>query len=139
MSHEYSQFAKQYNCCLRCGELRQALSTLREMAAIRREEGCDADEMKLLMLAFHISTSGCAGEPRIEAWIADAAQESIERNKGNLWDVFSGQMYLDTVRSDTTPTHIMSVQDSRYLFEMVASGGVKDAEAAVQRFADSFR
>lgn len=139
MSHEYSQFAKQYNCCLRCGELRQALSALREMATIRRAEGCDADEMKLLMLAFYISTSGCAGEPRIEAWIANAAQESAERNKGYWGDALLGQMYLDTVRNDTTPTQIMSVQDSRYLFEMVASGGVKDAETAVQRFADSSR
>lgn len=73
MNDEYSRYAKKYNQRLRNGDLRSALGALREMAAIRRREGCDADEMKLLMLAFYISTSGCAGEPRIEAWIATAA------------------------------------------------------------------
>ena len=92
------------------------------MADIRRREGCDADEMKLLMLAFYISTSGCAGEPRIEAWIATAAQDNVSRNREHLWDVMSGQAYLDTVRKDTTPSHIMSVQDSRFCSTVIECG-----------------
>ena len=47
----------------------------------------------------------------------------------------SGQAYLDTVRRDTTPLHIMSVQDSRYLFELVAAGLVDAANQAIRRFA----
>lgn len=105
------------------------------MAAIRRSEGCDADEMKLLMLTFYISTSGCAGEPRIEAWIAVAAQDNASRNREHLWKAMSGQAYLDTVRKDTTPSHIMSVQDSRYLFELVTAGLVDAANQAIRRFA----
>lgn len=137
MNDEYSRYAKKYNQRLRNGDLRLALGALREMAGIRRREGCDADEMKLLMLAFYISTSGCAGEPRIEAWIATAAQDNVSRNHEHLWDVISGQAYLDTVRKDTTPSHIMSVQDSRYLFELVAVGLVDAANQAIRRFAVS--
>lgn len=137
MNDEYSRYAKKYNQRLRNGDLRSALGALREMAAIRRREGCDADEMKLLMLAFYISTSGCAGEPGIEAWIATAAQDNVSRNREHLWDVISGQAYLDTVRRDTTPSHIMSVQDSRYLFELVAVGLVDAANQAIRRFAVS--
>lgn len=137
MNDEYSRYAKKYNQRLRNGDLRSALGALREMAAIRRREGCDADEMKLLMLAFYISTSGCAGEPRIETWIATAAQDNVSRNHEHLWDVISGQAYLDTVRKDTTPSHIMSVQDSRYLFELVAAGLVDAANQAIRRFAVS--
>ena len=93
--------------------------------------------MKLLMLAFYIGTSGCAGEPRIETWVAAAAQGNVSRNREHLWDVMSGQMYLDTVRKDTTPSHIMSVQDSLYLFELVAEGLVDAANQAMRRFAAS--
>lgn len=139
MDNEYSRCARQYNRSLRDGDLETALTALREMAAIRRSEGCDADEMKLLMLAFYIGISGCVGEPQIEPWVADAAQDNAKRNREHLWDVMSGQAYLDTVRKDTTPSHIMSVQDSRYLFEMVAAGGVDEAEKAIQRFAVSSR
>lgn len=139
MNDEYSRYAKEYNRCLRNGDLRSALDALREMAVIRRREGCDADEMKLLMLAFYISTSGCAGEPHIEAWISEAMQNNVQRNQERLWDAVSGQIYLDAVRKDTTPSHIMSVHDSRYLFEMVAAGCVADAEKAIQRFAVSGR
>lgn len=134
---DYREIARAYNLCLRTGRFSQALCALREMANIRRCEGCDADEMKLLMLAFYIGTSGCAGEPKIEAWVADAAQDNVERNREHLSDVMSGQSYLDTVKEDTTPSHIMSVQDSRYLFELVSAGCVKDAENALQRFVDS--
>lgn len=139
MNNEYAKYAKRYNQCLRSGDLKSALEVLREMADIRRREGCDADEMKLLMLAFYIGTSGCAGEPRIEVWVAVAAQDNVTRNREHLWDVISGQVYLDTVRKDTTPSHIMSVQDSRYLFEMVAAGLVDAANQAIQRFAVSAR
>ena len=137
MNDEYNRYAKKYNQCLRRGDLRTALDALREMADLRRREGCDADEMKLLMLAFHISTSGCAGEPRIETWIVTATQDNVTRNREHLWDVISGQVYLDTVRKDTTPSHIMSVQDSRYLFEMVAAGLEDTANQAIRRFAVS--
>lgn len=137
MNDEYRRCAKKYNQCLQSGELRSALDALREMADIRRREGCDADEMKLLMLAFYIGTSGCAGEPRIETWIADAAQDNVLRNREHLWDVMSGQAYLDTVRTDTTPSHIMSAQDSRYLFELMAAGLVDAANQAIRRFAVS--
>ena len=137
MNDEYSRYAKKYNQRLRHGDLRSALGALRKMADIRRREGCDADEMKLLMLAFYIGTSGCAGEPRIETWVAAAAQGNVSRNRERLWDVMSGQMYLDTVRKDTTPSHIMSVQDSRYLFELVAAGLVDAANQAMRRFAVS--
>lgn len=137
MNDEYSRCAKKYNRCLRSGDLGMALDALRKMADIRRREGCDADEMKLLMLAFYISTSGCAGEPRIEEWVAVAAQDNVSRNSEHLWDVISGQAYLDTVRKDTTPSHIMSVQDSRYLFEMVAAGLTDAANQAIRRFAVS--
>lgn len=133
MEKEYCEFAKRYNQCLRTGDLKQAIDALQEMAAIRRREGSDADEMKLLMLAFHISTSGCAGKPRIEAWIANAAQENIERSEGRRSSTNYGQMYLDIVRRDATPSHIMSAQDSWYLFKMVASGSIEDAERALQR------
>lgn len=139
MNNEYSHYAKKYNQCLRSGDLKSALEALREMADIRHREGCDTDEMKLLMLAFYIGTSGCAGEPRIEAWVAISARDNALRNREHLWGVMSGQAYLDTVRKDTTPSHIMSVQDSRYLFELVAIGLVDAANQAIQRFAVSAR
>ena len=137
MKNDYRDVAVRYNRCLRDGAFEQALDALREMSVIRCDEGCDADEMKLLMLAFYIGVSGCAGEPRIEAWIVDAVQKNIERNKDRPWDVISRQTYLDTVRKDTTPPHIMSVNDSRLLFEMVTAGCAQDAENALRRFAVS--
>lgn len=138
MEDAYKKASAEYYLCLRTGQLKNALNWIRKMADVRRDEGCDADEMKLLMLAFHISTSGCAGAPRIEEWISEALQNNVKRNRKNLRDAMSGQVYLDTVRKDTTPSHIMSVQDSRYLFELVAAGCVEDAEKAIQRFAVSY-
>lgn len=51
------------------------------------------------------------------------------------FEVIDDERYLDTVRKDTTPSHIMSVQDSRYLFELVAAGLIDAANQAMHRFA----
>ena len=43
-------------------------------------------------------------------------------------------MFLDTIRDDTLPEHIMSAKDCAYIFDVCAAGRVEDAREMLGRF-----
>ena len=130
MALAYRDLATEYNESLRHGDWARAVELLKKMAKCRRWEGSTADELKLLMLAFYFSTSGCAGTPNIDKDLADAIVDSSRCYGAELCDV--EQLYLDTVRAGTMPSHILSIRDSLYLFECCACGNTTQARVILE-------
>lgn len=44
------------------------------------------------------------------------------------------ELFLDTIRDDTLPEHIMSAKDCAYIFDVCAAGRVEDAREMLGRF-----
>ena len=62
----YEAAARQYNGCIRTGQIAQAVEWLTEMAEILESEKRYTDALKLGMLTFYFATSGVYAEPAIE-------------------------------------------------------------------------
>ena len=99
----YEAAARQYNDCIRVGQIAQAVEWLMEMAEILESEKRYTDALKLGML------TGLTLHEREE-------------------------LFLDTIRDDTLPEHIMSAKDCAYIFDVCAAGRVEDAREMLGRF-----
>lgn len=66
----YEAAARQYNDCIRTGQIAQAVEWLTEMAEILEGEKRYTDALKLGMLTFYFATSGVYAEPVIEDHLA---------------------------------------------------------------------
>ena len=66
----YEAAARQYNDCIRAGQIAQAVEWLMEMAEILESEKRYTDALKLGMLTFYFATSGVYAEPVIEDRLA---------------------------------------------------------------------
>lgn len=66
----YEAAARQYNDCIRTGQIAQAVEWLTEMAEILESEKRYTDALKLGMLTFYFATSGVYAEPVIEDHLA---------------------------------------------------------------------
>lgn len=133
MDHEYQERSRAYNRSLRKGDGARAIGELRMMAKIRRVEECYADEMKLLILAFHLAVGGFAGQPVIDRLVVSAAQASIRNGRTDPDTV--GQLYLDVIRDNTLPTMTLTPHDGLYIFDLCINGRVDEAEELLRRFA----
>ena len=66
----YEAAARQYNDCIRAGQIAQAVEWLMEMAEILESEKRYTDALKLGMLTFYFATSGVYAKPVIEDHLA---------------------------------------------------------------------
>ena len=66
----YEAAARQYNDCIRTGQIAQAVEWLMEMAEILESEKRYTDALKLGMLTLYFATSGVYAEPVIEDRLA---------------------------------------------------------------------
>lgn len=128
----YEAAAREYNEHIRQGRLGAAYATLLEMSAARLEEGGYIDALKLEMLAFYLTTSGAFRLPAIEADLVGLIDRTVRNASLTLYE--REELFVDTVRKDTTPTHIMSVKDCAYIFDVCAAGRVEDAREMLHRF-----
>ena len=135
MDDRYCRLAREYNGSIRIGDLGRAFTLLMDMAAVRRDENCAADEMKLLMIAFNLKTNGFAGDLKIDADLVERIVSCNERFGAGEHEVT--QLFYDTVAEDSTPKRIMSLNDSIYLFLLVANGKTDTAQEILEQFVES--
>lgn len=135
MDDRYCRLAREYNGSIRIGDLGRAFTLLMDMAAVRRDENCTADEMKLLMIAFNLKTNGFAGDLKIDADLVESIVSCNERFGAGEHEVT--QLFYDTVAEDSTPKRIMSLNDSIYLFLLVANGKTDTAQEILEQFVES--
>lgn len=114
---------------LKAGMLDWYAFDLKSMGAILGREEKHTDKLKVLMLAFYIDLSGVSKKPFIDrallASITNAALHSgLDKHQID-------ELYMDTVRSDVTPRHIMTVKDSLYLLELCLAGREIEAEELI--------
>ena len=91
-----------------------------------------ADALKLDMLTFYFATSGVYAEPVIEDHLAKQVCRIVWETGLTLHE--REELFLDTIRDDTLPEHIMSAKDCAYIFDVCAAGRVEDAREMLGRF-----
>lgn len=128
----YETAAREYNEQIRQGRLGAAYASLLEMSAARLDEGGYIDALKLEMLAFYLTTSSTFGPPAIEADLVSLIDRTVRNARLTLHE--REELFMDTVRKDTTPMHIMSVKDCAYIFDVCAAGRAEDAREMLHRF-----
>lgn len=128
----YEAAARQYNDCIRTGQIAQAVEWLTEMAEILESEKRYTDALKLGMLTFYFATSGVYAEPVIEDRLAKQICRVVWETGLTLHE--REELFLDTIRDDTLPEHIMSAKDCTYIFDVCAAGRVEDAREMLGRF-----
>lgn len=121
-----------YNDCIRTGQIAQAVEWLMEMAEILESEKRYTDALKLGMLTFYFATSGVYAEPVIEDRLAKQICRIVRETHLTLHE--REELFLDTIRDDTLPEHIMSAKDCAYIFDVCAAGRVEDAREMLGRF-----
>lgn len=121
-----------YNDCIRTGQIAQAVEWLTEMAEILESEKRYTDALKLGMLTFYFATSGVYAEPVIEDHLAKQVCRVVWETGLTLHE--REELFLDTIRDDTLPEHIMSAKDCAYIFDVCAAGRVEDAREMLGRF-----
>lgn len=115
---------------LKEGKLDEVALDLDEASLIFEEEGRLLDELKTLMLVFYIELSGVSCTPFINSLVLLRTENVVLRLGFDSYQV--GELYMETVRSDTTPRHIMTVRDSLYLLELCLSGRKKEADSLLE-------
>lgn len=86
----------------------------------------------LKMLTFYFATSGVYAEPVIEDHLANQICRVVWETGLTLHE--REELFLDTIRDDTLPEHIMSAKDCAYIFDVCAAGRVEDAREMLGRF-----
>lgn len=84
------------------------------------------------MLTFYFATSGVYAEPVIEDRLAKQICRIVWESHLTLHE--REELFLDTIRDDTLPEHIMSAKDCAYIFDVCAAGRVEDAREMLGRF-----
>ena len=100
----YEAAARQYNDCIRTGQIAQAVEWLTEMAEILEGEKRYTDALKLGMLTFYFATSGVYAEPVIEDHLAKQVCRVVWETGLTLHE--REELFLDTIRDDTLPDHV---------------------------------
>lgn len=114
---------------LKAGMLDWYAFDLKNMGAILGKEGKYTDKLKVLMLAFYIDLSGASQEPFIDRALLASITKAAVRSGLDKHQI--DELYMDTVRPDTTPGHIMTVKDSLYLLELCLAGRENEADDIV--------
>ena len=129
---EYTRLSKECQRHLRAGMLERYSRDLKSMAKILDREKKYTDEAKTLMIAFYIDLSGVVEQPWIDSNLVRDLRKAIQRSGMDLYSVRG--LFLDAVRSDTTPRHIMRVTDAMYVMEVSLEGDRAEAMTVVKRF-----
>ena len=118
---------------LKTGALDWYSFDMKQMASIFDREHRYKDKAKVLMVAFYIDLSGVNHPPFVDRSLICMMKRAVAESGMDTYEL--RELYLDVVRSDLTPSHIMSVSDSYYLLELSLEG--RDFE--VGSIIDGFR
>lgn len=130
---EFTRLSQECQRHLRAGMLDWYAFDLKSMAALYGRERKYVDKAKVLMVAFYIDLSGVCHPPFVDRAAICSLKAAIQKSGMDEYQVRG--LYLDSVRSDTTPRHIMTVSDSLYLLEL----SLLDREYEVGAIIDNFR
>ncbi|MBE6954476.1 MAG: hypothetical protein E7449_01015 [Ruminococcaceae bacterium] len=125
-NEEFARLSAECRRHLKAGMLDWFAFDLKSMGALLGKEGKYTDKLKVLMLAFYIELSGVCCRSTIDRAILPSIRNAAE--KSGLTKHQIEQLYLDTVRADVTPRHIMTVKDSLYLLSLCLDNKEEDAE-----------
>ena len=106
---------------------------MKHMATLFDRERRYTDKAKVLMVAFYIDLSGVNHPPFVDRALICMMKSAISKSGMDVYML--RELYLDVVRKDITPHHIMSVGDSLYLLEL----SLEDKDYEVGRIIDGFR
>jgi len=124
---EYRELSAKMRQCIAAGDMLCYSATLKQAAeTILKREGHHIDRMKFLMLAFYVDLSGVGDYPRIEEWLCNSISDAATNAGYSRYQI--DELYMDVVRSDVTPSHIMTVSDSLYILQLCLSGKYPEAE-----------
>lgn len=122
---EFTRLSAECRRHLKAGMLDWFAFDLKSMGALLGKEGKYTDKLKVLMLAFYIDLSGVSQKPFIDRALLASITRAAVRSGLDKHQI--DELYMDTVRADTTPSHVMTVKDSLYLLELCLNG--KEVEA----------
>ena len=129
---EFARLSAECRRHLKAGMLDWYAFDLKSMGALLGNEGKYTDKLKVLMLAFYIDLSGVSQKPFIDrALLASITRAAV---RSGLTKHQIDELYMDTVQSDTTPSHIMTVKDSLYLLELCLNGKETEADNRLSGF-----
>lgn len=122
---EYSVLSDLYHKKLMTGMIGHASDTLKKMARVLDKERKYMDELKVLMLAFAFDLCPCMDpvrgkDPFIDPWVISSAQKVIAWKGITMYDV--EELYFETIKPDTTPEQVVSVDYSYCLFKLCIEG-----------------
>ena len=129
---EYTRLSKECQRHLRAGMIEWYSRDLKNMAKILDREKKYTDVATTLMVAFYIDLSGVGEQPWMDWDAIRNIRRSVERANLDLYAMRG--LFLDAVRSDTTPRHIMRVTDAMYVLEIALSGDRTEAQTIIKRF-----
>lgn len=129
---EYTRLSKECQVHLRAGLLDWYSADLKNMAKILESEHKYKDMAKTLMIAFYIDLSGVPVKPFVDQASIRSLMGAVQNSGMNIYDMRG--LYLDAVRPDTTPRHIMSVSDSMYVLELALSERFPEVSVIIDRF-----
>lgn len=118
---------------LKSGSLDWYSYDMKQMATLLDREHRYKDKAKVLMVAFYIDLSGIGHAPFVDRSLVCMMKSAVKKSGMDVYEL--RDLYLDVVRPDITPRHIMSVSDSLYLLELALKG--RDHE--VGTIIDGFR
>lgn len=105
---------------LKSGALDWYSYDLKHMATLFDRVRRHTDKAKVLMLAFYIDLSGVKHPPFVDRAVICMMKKAVEKSGMDVHQF--RELYMETVRSDVTPRHIMTVSDSLYLLELALAG-----------------
>lgn len=130
---EFTRLSRESQRHLRTGQLDWYSFDLKSMANVLENERKYVDKAKVLMIAFYIDLSGVGHPPFVDRAVVISLKAAIRKSGMDQYQ--AKELYLDSVRSDTTPRHIMTVSDSLYLLEL----SLADREYEVGAIIDNFQ
>ena len=118
LDEEYRKLSRESREMMQKGNLPGYSAVLKKMSRILLAEGKRIDQVKVLMLAYYIDLSGVGAESHIDEKSVVEMQDAVVASQMDLGQ-FRG-LYLDTVRTDVTPRHPMTVNDTLNMLEQLA-------------------
>jgi hypothetical protein len=124
----FTELSKQSAKHLKEGMLRHYVRDMKQMSDILSEEGLRTDELKFLMIAFCFEMN-CFAE--IDSALVEKTRDAVVAS--GMTENELEQLYLDTVRPDTTPRRIMETWDSLYVLKLCIDGRENEAREIVSK------
>jgi len=115
---------------LRCGNLKLYIDVVEQMAVIFLHERKYIDCLKSLMLVFYFNLSGISKRPFISKILTFIMRYCLMNS--SMDEEGAVQLFCDTIRKDTLPSHKYSIEECTLLLTMCLSGKSHQAKSEMR-------